>query len=466
MKTRYLIAISLLVISLAALWSATANRLPWQKAAPMSSAEVASIPLGQVSAEKYGKMGFPGGKISYVDVNGPHWAVGTENGEVLLISNHGKTIWKRSLGIGKITALQVSNDEKVIYVAEQSPDGNTYSLDAATGKINWKFSAAQNALGSDPSGRSLPSIPWLKEDKNGNLFIAAYRMGRTEKTRRAYFSKIYALKPDGSLIWQFPKEGTMDAWVNYAAVSPEASGVLIFSTSTYELPPDAKYPHTMYWLDKQTSKTSKTLDIPSAEKNRRTVVRSSPTMSDDGKHAAFITSDGRAFYFTADGQALWERALSKETQIGASTVGAIGRTAHMTKDKVIFTTINTFNRANWILPSPVEHPSSNSLFIFNQKGELLHKISFGGNVEDASFAEDYGAFAIGRNIHSKNYSVHGMKIINTETGETLLSFPTHGPCQATALSPDGKYAAVIEAPASLEDGKIIGSYTLHIIKTK
>ena len=467
MKSRHIFAIAILIASLATLWSATAERLPWQKSSPASDKrEVAQIPLGQVPAENYSKMGFTNVTISYINDGNHKWAVGTENGDVLLVNNNGKILWQKSTGIGKITAMQKSADTKSIYLAEQSPEGNVYSIDTQSGKINWKFSTAQNSLGSDPSSRSLPSVPLLRTDKDGNVFVVAYRMGRTEKTRRAYFSKLYALTSKGELIWQFPPQDTMDAWVNHAAVAPGKNGSVILATSTYELPPDARYPHTMYWLDKQTTEVQKVLDIPSAEKNRRTVVRSSPNISDDGKFTAFITSDGRVFYYTVDGQKLWERVVSRETEIAGSTVGSIGRTAHLLKDKVLFTTINTFNRANWSLPSPVEHPSSNSVFIFDQKGNLLHKISLGGNIEDNAFAGNLGAFAVGRNIHTKNYSAHGLKIIDTDTGKIILDFPTQGPCQAVAISDDGEYAAIAEVPAALENGTTIGNYTLHIIKIR
>ena len=72
--------------------------------------------------------------------------------------------------------------------------------------------------------------------------------------------------------------------------------------------------------------------------------------------------------FDGSGKVLWQRELSKPTQIDDAWINASGRDGFAVDAGVIFTTINTFNRENWQLPTPVEHPSNNSMFVFNYDG--------------------------------------------------------------------------------------------------
>ena len=132
------------------------------------------------------------------------------------------------------------------------------------------------------------------------------------------------------------------------------------------------------------------------------------------------------------------------------------------KEGVIFTTINTFNRENWQLPTPVEHPSSNSLYLFNYDGTFRYKYRALGTIEQIAFADEIAACAIGRNVRTHNYQAHGGLILDLKKGKEIEFYHTEGPLQAIAISNDGKSIAGIEAPAVTPDGKIIGSYRFHI----
>ena len=92
------------------------------------------------------------------------------------------------------------------------------------------------------------------------------------------------------------------------------------------------------------------------------------SFSEDGEFLAAACSDGRGMLFDAAGKSLWQRELSKPAQIDNVWINASGRDGFAAEAGVIFTTINTFNRENWQLPTPVEHPSNNSMFVFNYDG--------------------------------------------------------------------------------------------------
>ena len=136
-------------------------------------------------------------------------------------------------------------------------------------------------------------------------------------------------------------------------------------------------------------------------------------------------------------------------QAAGAYVNASGRDGFVTPYGVLFTTINTFNRENWQLPTPVEHPSNNSIFVFNTDGTFRYQYMADGTMEEIAFA---GRLA------------HGALVLDLETGKKYSYFPTEGPCQAIGISPDGQWLAGVEAPALTPDGKIIGAYRLHIWK--
>ena len=448
-----------LIFSLYGLWGITAGQLPWQKqTTDFKLGEISKVSLGQVAVQNYEKMGFTKGTVSYVPNTTYRWAVGTENGEILLVDNSGTIIWRRSLGIGKINTIKVTPDGKSIIVGEVSPTGTLYSLDVASGKTLWSFDTS-TTVGSTPQSRSLPSLTWLDIDKDGNIYATAYRL----EVKRSYIGKIFAFSPSGGILWQFPQKEALDAWPNYAAVS-DSDSPLVFSTATYEIKPQTKYPHTLYWLDKKTGAKVHTLDIPETPLGGRAVIRSSPNYAANGQTLAFITSDGRAYYYTKDGEQIWQRTISSPLQIAGTWINSIGRDAYVLNDKILFTTINTFNRDNWQLPTPIEHPSSNSIFTFSKKGDLLHKINVGGNIESLSFWDDSMLIAVGRNIQTRDYSVHGVKLVSLQDASTIFEVYTTGPCQNAAISSDGHFIALVEVPAALEDNKIIGEYVLRIIK--
>jgi len=135
-------------------------------------------------------------------------------------------------------------------------------------------------------------------------------------------------------------------------------------------------------------------------------------------------------------------------------------------DYVVLTTGNTYNRANWQLPTPVEHPNSNSLFVFDLQGNLVSNQKMGGMIEEIATGNSLAALAVGRNVRAKDPSVHGLYIVAIPEARVVDYAATTGPCIAAAISADGRYAAGIEAPLQLDDGQIIGEYKLILLAGK
>ena len=133
-----------------------------------------------------------------------------------------------------------------------------------------------------------------------------------------------------------------------------------------------KYKDTMYFLDKRTGELLNSTHVPPIPPFDNTVMRGSPNYSADGKYLAAAASDGRGMLFDEAGKILWTRSISKPQEVDGAYVNASGRDGFVTPYGVLFTTINTFNREIGQLPTPVEHPSNNSIFVFNTDGTFRY----------------------------------------------------------------------------------------------
>jgi len=256
----------------------------------------------------------------------------------------------------------------------------------------------------------------------------------------------------------------MDSWINWGSVS-FATGRFAFASANYDKsgPEERKYNKNIYVLDKDKGTLISAKDIPAAPLFEITTIRNGPNYSEDGKYLSAMTSDGRGILFDENGSILWQRVLSKPHKVAGGWYNAAGRDAYIVPEGVVFTTINTFNRANWQIPAPIIHPSSNSVYLFDMEGAYKFKYTAGAEVEGITFSSSgIAAIAIGRNVRNHDYGAHGAAVISLINGKELNRYHTKGPIQAISISDDGKYAAGIEVPAVTPDGDLIGSYDLHI----
>lgn len=462
-KWKGYLAIVLLVISWVALYWLTGSRTPWNHFGGSDDKNGVSVYLGDIQTQNYDRMGFTRAVVHYAEKE-QGWIVGTERGELFLFDNGGQQKWKRSLGIGKLVSLAITHDGALAIVGEVSPEGKIYAVNVHTGDIAWQYKGA-DFVGSDASQRSYPSIVHIVIDKNDNVYANAYRFLMRKDGSRGYNGRMIKVSSGGKLLWQFPKDEPMDSWINWCDVN-DANGRAVLSTSAYDFREDMKYKDTMYFINKDSGELLNSVALAPVEPFDNTVMRGSPNFSADGKYLAAAASDGRGFLFDEKGKMLWWRFLSKPTQVDGAWLNASGRDGFATPYGVVFTTINTFNRENWQLPTPVEHPSNNSIFVFNTDGTFRYQYMAEATMEDLTFAGKLLACAVGRNVRTHNYKAHGALVIDLEAGKKQSFFATEGPCQAVGISADGRWVAGVEAPALTPQGKIIGAYRLHIWKNE
>ena len=453
------IALIILFLTWSFLFWITGDRTPWHFFSHKNT-EGVEVYLGDIPIQNYDRMGFTKGVVRYVAKNNS-WIVGTERGELFCFDGKGKQVWKRSLGIGKLVTIALSKKQDLVYVGEQSPTGQLFAIKVSNGNVVWKY-ATKNFVGSDPGKRSYPSVVHIVVDDQENIYLTAYRYLLNKDGTRGYNGKICAFNKNGTVRWQFPEKEVMDTWVNWCDVSNSAAEIVV-ATSAYEIRQGMKYSKTMYFLNKETGKYQHSLTLPITAPFENVVMRGSPNYSADGKYLAGSSSDGRAFFLNAQGEMLWTRILSLPQKIEGAWLNASGRDGYIVPEGVIFTTINTFNRENWQLPTPVLHPGNNCLFLFAVNGDFKYKYKAAGTMEEIAFAKGMVACAVGRNVHTHDYAAaHGVILIKLSDGSLIKRFATQGPIQAVDISPDGKYIGGIEAPAVMPDGKVIGAYRFHI----
>ena len=173
-KLKGYLALIILVISWFALYWLTGSRTPWQSFTAGAGERGISIHLGDIPIQNYDRMGFTKAVVRYSKAE-QGWVVGTERGELFLFDATGRQLWKRTLGIGKLVSLCMSNAGDIALVGEQSPEGKLYAIKTHTGDILWQHKSA-DYIGSDPSQRSYPSVVHIVVDKNDNVYESQIKL--------------------------------------------------------------------------------------------------------------------------------------------------------------------------------------------------------------------------------------------------------------------------------------------------
>ncbi len=420
--------------------------------------KVVEIPLGKVEIRGFRQMGSTPGLVR-LSPAGDRIVVGTETGEVMFFDMVGIRFWSRKIGMGKISALEFSPDGQRILIGENSQQGAVFCLDANTGSEKWRRSSVEE-LGVDIRQKTFPGIMSISLDEAGNAYAVALRSVRFPNGQTDYFARIYKFDAQGQ-VELFPRDHNLDVWVSWCDVDP-AGNNLVFGTSDYTPGPYRQYKDNIYLFDANTGQFRWSLHAATVEPYERTNMRFGPRWSPDGKYLSGVSADGRAFFVDAGGKLLWTRVLSAPQRIQGIFVNATGLHTQHIGSYAIFSTGNTYNRANWQLPTPVEHPQSNSVFLFDRAGNLQKRRKLGGMIEEMKTVGPELAVAIGRNVRTKDASIHGIALLSTPELELADWLPATGPCVAVAASP--KHVVAMEAPLQLDNGEVVGAYRILVWK--
>lgn len=423
--------------------------------------QIADISLGNVEVHNYQRMGFTKGFTQF-SPDSRCLAVGTETGELMLINLKGKVVWRKTLGLSKLTALEFSRDSRYLFVGESSQQGYLICLNAADGREIWRQASAPE-LGVNIKDKTYPGMVAIRTDSAGMVYAVGQRYIRSANGGSEYRGRLYKFNESGERQGIFPADHNLDAWVTWISVDAAGSRAA-FGTANWDEGATKLYTDSVYCLDGALGQRLWSINIAPVPPYQSTTLRSSPEFAPSGRYVAGVSSDGRCFLLDGEqGLVQWLYSISKPQKVGGVEINAVGNYVHITEEYAVFTTGNTYNRANWQLPTPVEHPSSNSVFVFDLAGKLVSRYKLGGMIEEIHGTDSRLAVAVGRNVRTKELNVHGLYLLSLSDARMLDYVATTGPCVGAAISPDGRYAAGVEAPLQLDDGQVVGSYRLLLL---
>ena len=153
---------------------------------------VVDIDLGEVEIRGFNHMGSIKAHMEF-STDEKRLAIGTDSGEILLLQTEdGKILWRKQVGIGKITALTFSPDGKYVYVGETSPEGRIVCLDSKSGQAIWDYKTVED-IGVDLKHSSLPGTVKIICDQEKNVYFLSKRYENDKKGKNRLSGKDFLL---------------------------------------------------------------------------------------------------------------------------------------------------------------------------------------------------------------------------------------------------------------------------------
>ncbi len=419
--------------------------------------------------------------------DGKYLAVGTFLGRLLLFEVSSQVLlWEKRFPEAMVKRVAFSQDGETIFVGEQGPDGFIYALDRASGRELWRFRLADDLRPGEPPEKGdvygiyrQPGCYRLKVLINDDLLVLGVHswFDREKKSWRR-LSRLWRLSPRGKVRWAWPAEGPALLSLIYADTDQESRLVGVVSTTPSDEMPRSYplSPGTFYLLEAQNGQERWRYEIPPLRPYfDRVSVWESVALSPDGQWALVGTSDGRAIFFD-----LFKRRVARTIPLGAPVlIGGLPVAAHVSyglfSPRGQALVVTGSSNLPYGMPLSVNrpagpHPQANTLFVIKPPGKILWRFGLGfrfqGLTTDASgrwLAVAAGAARRG----FERQEQFGVFLFDTQEKTLWAYYPTQGPCFFhLALSPGGKYLAVVETPYLTEQETLHGHYRLHLLKIK
>jgi len=425
---------------------------------------------------------FPDAHLAFSS-DGHYLALGTFTGRVLLFTLKPlKLLWERRIPEGMAKRVAFSPDSKILYVGEQGPDGCLYAFFTSNGKEYWRFCLAKDLeRGTPPEKGDIygiyrqPGIYRLLVLPSGDLLILGIHSWY-DKDCRCWrrLSRLYRLTPSGKLSWTWPERRPAPLTFPYADTNRDGSLIGLVSTLPSEGDAGSSpfTPETFYLLDGKGREIWRYRLEPLRPYFDRVSVWESVGISPKGEKALIGTADGRAIFLD-----LFNKKIYKVFSLGAPIkIGEIPVTAHVSyglfaPDGKAFV-VTASSSIPYGMPLAVNrpagpHPNANTLFAL-QPGKVLWRYAVGFHFQGLATDARGKFLAVAAGASKRDFEriyQFGVFVFETDSGDLLVYYPTEGPCFFhLALSPSGRYVALVETPFLTEQELVKGSYRLHVIE--
>lgn len=430
--------------------------------------------------------GYLGGRVA-ISPDGRYVAVGTEKSYLRLFDvTVRRQVWNKRIGEGRILEMAFTHDGRYLLVGEQSRDAYVYCFDPRTGKELWRYRTADD-VGEIEKGEpeyrcpvvtGIAVVGYKAFSSAAKCYVAAKRQF-LKKGDYSYLAKIYCFDiPTGLTIWRYPDAGCMDASPSMLATD-SAGRYLIFNN--YKIA--SIHDKALYCLDGKTGRLLWEWGFKPLFPENKVLIWHGFGISPDGRYVAALTQDGRGYLLDNQellktrGKAtpLWERDISVPIVVNGLTLFGYGSVARVTSRYVIFSTGNTHVRMGKKGGVSIEHPTANSIFVYDLKGNLLWTRKIGGlcYTIPLSAGGRYIVLAARHSRIEKDPSRHGVYLFDNlipggVSRKLVWFYHTKGICLCADISPDGRYVAALEYPVDMdmrdEFENVRGKHMLYLLR--
>ncbi len=442
-----------------------------------------SVPLGDVDSMISMGGEAPNTALAW-SPDGRRLAVGTHRGEVLLLDGWtGKELGRRKLAETMVKAVAWSLDGETVYAAEQSPDAYVHALNVPSLASNWRFRIADELETSmsppatDVYGvYTLPAAWSVQVLSNGDLLVAGTHSWLVDGARRNR-ARLWRLAADGAVVRAWPKEGPADATLLFPHVDEKAD--LLTVAVGRSAPGTAPTGLAVGGLQVLSLSDF----APRAELQMEPLAphftRAAPWEAVDvlGEHVFAGYSDGRAAVFPLHGEPtileLGTPYLAGDVPLASPVSWGFlrgGDTAESVVSATGDTNIPWGSKTTATRP-PSPHPKANRLTVYGLDSALRWAWSGEWVLQGLSASPDGSHVVVGGGDRSSDdrRDLFGALIFRLD-GEGTGAERLEATCSTEspvffrqALHDDGR-VAVSEVPWKGEDGSVLGSYRVTVLR--
>jgi outer membrane protein assembly factor BamB len=404
-----------------------------------------------------------GGRTA-ISADGRFGAVGTEDSRLLLLKMDAfEPLWTKRLGEGRLLFLTFTPAGDGLLVGEQSRDGFLYCFETTSGRLRWRFRAA-DVVGESESGSGRhPVFDYIALGRSDPLrCYAAAKRQYWKDGDYFYHTRMLCLDiATGREVWRYPQTVNMDAGPSKTTVDAAQRFVVFNNFKRMPVCDQA-----VYCLDAASGRLlwQWVYDPPYA--GHKQLTWRGLDISADGTRVALFAQDGRAFLLEnpaalnppADRpRVIWEKSVTRLIRVGDMDLYGYGALARFSGPQLFLVSGNTHALMHEKAGASIDHPQSNTLFAYNLAGDLLWMHKLGGIAYNVELSADrrYLLMPV-RNSRSQADTLHqGIYLFDLQRpgggrDKLLWHFQTAGICLDGSLSGDGRRILALEYPLDMD----------------